>query len=57
MGAIVAKKPYLTTYKGGWPPLIMKKYSIMRCYKPKFRYFVVETAFLGAISRNLKKVV
>ena len=24
----------------------MKKYSIMRCNKPKFRCFVVETAFL-----------
>ena len=28
----------------------MKKYSIMRCNNPKFRCFVVETAFL----RNLE---
>ena len=42
----IGKKTYMTTYKGGGTPPIIKKYKILRCNTPKFRTFVVVTAFL-----------
>ena len=45
----LGKNPYLTTYQGGGPPQIMKKYRILWCNTLKFRSFVVETAFFGNI--------
>ena len=41
----MAKKHYLTTYQGGGPPPIMKKYKILGGNTLKFGSLVEETAF------------
>ena len=54
----IGKKPYLTTYKGWGDPPNIKKYKIVRGNTPKFRSFVVETAFLrkmeGGVLNNYR---